>query len=335
MSGDIPGNERSQLLESGREKPRSARSALLLGPLLAVTALFIAAASIRCVLRRRFLVGDGFSSIQAEAGESAFSVVQAQRSPGMTSMVLECHDLLYSQGANATTDSPDHVRAASSLQFVSPNRLAVMQDDLNFIALVDIEYDDTLAPRLQIQRVSSIALPAHNGDERQFQTSRHNKGSKFDLESSVVLQDGTLIGFGSGSSSQGHRDVLAVIRASRLKAETVTSTAPVQTINVTFWNDYRNSTSSSGPHPSDVMLFYALHWYQSLRANTAFSGSELNLEGATLVNDATTIRLLQRGNGKAKNGLSPKSATGDVLVSEVSCMKMSVLARFLSRQLCV
>ena len=73
------------------------------------------------------------------------------------------------------------------------DRLAVVQDDANFVALVG----------LADGRVDSIALPASDGGVRQFDDLRGNKRLKLDLEASVIDVEGgraTLFAFGSGSS---------------------------------------------------------------------------------------------------------------------------------------
>ena len=86
------------------------------------------------------------------------------------------------------------MRAASSATFVG-GRLAIVQDDASFIALVD--------PRDPNAPVESIALPDQDG-ARQFDDARGNKHQKLDLEASCVV-DGVLLAFGSGSTSHRAR----------------------------------------------------------------------------------------------------------------------------------
>lgn len=95
------------------------------------------------------------------------------------------------------------------------------------------------------------------------------KREKLDLEA-VVSYQGTLLAFGSGSTAR--REV--IVRFGRDGAATVCR---------------------------------APRLYCLLRETTAFSGSELNIEGATLSGDQ--LILFQRGNGKPARGLEPVNAT--------------------------
>ena len=99
------------------------------------------------------------------------------------------------------------MRAGSGLAIVDVpglgRRLAVVQDDANFIALVDPHTG----------RVDVIDLPAGPGGVRQFDKLRGNKMDKFDLESLVAVDfDGRagLLCFGSGSAAA--REVVVVVR---------------------------------------------------------------------------------------------------------------------------
>ena len=56
--------------------------------------------------------------------------------------------------------------------------------------------------------------------------------------------------------------------------------------------------------------------YAALRAEVAFSGSELNLEGAAVLDD-TRVILLQRGNGAARGALEPVNASVEIALSEL------------------
>lgn len=101
--------------------------------------------------------------------------------------------LRYDEGADPGLDRPAHVRAGSSVAWLG-GRLAVVQDDASFVAIVG---DGTCR---------SIALPAGEGGKRQFDERRGNKKDKLDLEASVVL-DGVLFAFGSGSAAGRDRVV--------------------------------------------------------------------------------------------------------------------------------
>lgn len=122
--------------------------------------------------------------------------------------------------------------------------------------------------------VTGVPLPSDAG-VRRFDDARGNKAAKLDLEAAVALKDGTLIAFGSGSTPA--RERLAIL-------------AP----------------------DGQTRLVSLPRFYEALRADRRFSGSELNLEGATLVGDA--ICLFQRGNGAPASGGLPCDATARVPV---------------------
>lgn len=121
-------------------------------------------------------------------------------------------------------------------------------------------------------RVASIALPSDRG-QRLFDDGRGNKAAKLDLEAAVALPDGTVFALGSGSTRA--RERIAVLE----------------------------------PNGS-VQLFAAPSFYEALRAETAFAGSELNVEGIALFEGA--LVLFQRGNGAPHGELSPRDATARV-----------------------
>lgn len=121
--------------------------------------------------------------------------------------------------------------------------------------------------------VEALLLPRGEGGLRAFGDDRGNKRAKMDLEACAALPDGRLIAFGSGSTRR--RDRLVLVE-----------------------------------HDTPPRIVDATPLYRGLRAATAFSGSELNLEGALVVGDR--LRLFQRGNGTAREGLLPVSATADL-----------------------
>jgi hypothetical protein len=152
-------------------------------------------------------------------------------------------------------------------------QLAVVQDDANFIALFDVA----------TRRVAPLVLPSGHGGLRQFDDHRGNKHHKLDLEACVAIGDEagtTLLAFGSGTKRP--REVVVRVRG------------------------------FDGAAP-DVRLVDAGPLYDLLRHETAFSGSELNLEGAVVVGDH--LRLFQRGNGAPSGTLEPVNATCDLSLS--------------------
>ena len=108
--------------------------------------------------------------------------------------------MTYAAGADSSADRPAHVRAASGLAWFG-DRLAVVQDDANFIALVD--------PATGL--ADPVPLPPGPGGVRQFDDSRGNKADKLDLEAVVSVRKGgapMLLALGSGSTSRRERVAL-------------------------------------------------------------------------------------------------------------------------------
>lgn len=141
----------------------------------------------------------------------------ATEDPNIAAVVTCCRPMRYAAGADRELDRPDHVRAGSSMAWWRGS-LAVIQDDANFVALVD---PDSL-------RVEALVLPVGDDGGRQFDDVRGNKRFKLDLEACVVAPDATdepvLLAFGSGSSPLRERvlsirgDVLTLHNAASLYA---------------------------------------------------------------------------------------------------------------------
>jgi hypothetical protein len=117
--------------------------------------------------------------------------------PALRATVASRRPLRYGEGHDPGLDRPGHVRAGSGLGWLG-GRLAVVQDDANFLALVD--------PRTG--RTTALTLPAGDGGRRQFDAGRGNKHRKLDLEACVVI-DERLVAFGSGSTPA--RETLLVV----------------------------------------------------------------------------------------------------------------------------
>jgi hypothetical protein len=197
-------------------------------------------------------------------------IIRARHDPALTARVVRSVPLLYAGGADPGLDRPAHVRSASGLVRAG-GRVALIQDDASFVALADPATGQARA----------IALPAGEAGLRQFDDLRGNKRFKLDLESCVMLEDadggGTLIAFGSGSAPL--RETIVLVRR------------------------------VASPQP-DVRVVDASPLYAVLRAETGFSGSELNVEGAALAGGV--LRLFNRGNGAPRSGLLPVNATCDL-----------------------
>jgi len=198
--------------------------------------------------------------------------VQAEHDPMLVARLGQRVSLCYAGGADATLDRPAHVRAGSGLARVG-DRLVVVQDDAAFLALVD--------PRTGL--ADAVTLPADDDGRRQFGSARGNKDRKYDLEACLALPPDArgavrVLAFGSGSTPRRERVLVA----------TFPDGAP-------------------DPARADVALVDAAPLYAALRDAPAFAGSELNVEGAALVGDR--VRLFGRGNGAARGGVLPVSAT--------------------------
>src|SRR5687768_17520776 len=62
--------------------------------------------------------------------------VRVIRDPGLHARIIRRDPLTYRDGADERIDRPAHVRAASGLAWLG-DRLAIIQDDASFIALID------------------------------------------------------------------------------------------------------------------------------------------------------------------------------------------------------
>jgi len=194
------------------------------------------------------------------------SAIASTRDTALSATLLARRELFYAAGADAGLDRPAHVRAGSSLAWLG-GRLAVVQDDANFIALID---PDT-------GQVDSLTLAAGEGGLRQFDDRRGNKRFKLDLEACFSVpqsEGGMLVVLGSGSS--GQRETVALVDPG-----------------------------------GQARLVDARGLYARLRAEKPFSGGEMNIEGAALV-EGGRVRLFNRGNGAWRDGEPPRNASCDI-----------------------
>lgn len=154
----------------------------------------------------------------------------------------------YATGAHTADDRPDHVRAASGLTWVD-DRLAVIQDDASFLALVDPETG----------LAEALPLPAGMDGVRQFDDARGNKARKMDLEALALVPatHGVLLAaFGSGSLTP--RETVVLISFGRAASPRIAVRA-------------------------------ASAFYARLRAATGFAGSDMNVEGALYIDGALKL----------------------------------------------
>jgi hypothetical protein len=191
-----------------------------------------------------------------------FHALEATLSPSLTATVGTPRPLLYDHGAYPLEDMPAHVRAASSIRRQG-QRLVIVQDDVSALAVLDPATGST----------QSILLPAGPNGARVFDDVRGNKKLKLDLEACIVLPDGRLVAFGSGSSPQ--REKIVTVAAGK------------------------------GAMAQQIV---ADDLYAKLRIHTDARGARLNIEGAVV--QGSWLRLLQRGSGR--RGLEPWNAILDV-----------------------
>ena len=195
------------------------------------------------------------------------------RDPALQAHIVRRVPMHYTDGADDELDRPGHVRAASSVAWIG-NRIALVQDDANFIALVDPATGSA----------DAITLPAGKDDARTFDVVRGNKKHKLDLEAMTRVPMATgamLVAFGSGSKKR-RENVLTLRFAGR----------------------------QPRPQHDHMALVPLPDLYAALRAERQFAGSEMNIEGALYLDGM--IRLFGRGNGEARDDMSPMDATCDI-----------------------
>ena len=194
----------------------------------------------------------------------------ATSDPALSATVIRQAPLLYRDGADRETDRPAHVRAGSGLARV-PGGIALVQDDANFLAVVDPHSAQARA----------IPLPAGEDGARQFDTVRGNKANKLDLEACVAANVGgetLFVAFGSGSTRRREGIVL-----------------------VGGWG---------APDPV-VALVQAPGLYERLRGESAFAGTALNLEGAVLVGDRLLLSARGNGRADGEHVPAAATCTLD------------------------
>lgn len=213
---------------------------------------------------------------------------------GSLAIVEQCSQLFYSSGSDESQDRPAFLRATSGLSWNKYGQLVVVQDDVNFVGIIDL---DVTSEAFEVIQVKSLSLPKING-KRQFDTLRGNKRLKMDFETILRVPSlDILIAFGSGSPSRSG-NVLDRDKVMILKDHT------------RHLQDFTD--------PACIRLFGVTRLYDLFRNTKDFSGSQLNIEGAVLIRyeDTQFIRFFQRGNGKSIGGIQAISSTCDVSLDE-------------------
>jgi hypothetical protein len=191
--------------------------------------------------------------------------------------VLSRRALRYDDGQADVPGRPPHVRAGSGCALIDipgvGRRLAFVQDDAPFIALVDVERRDGGVTAVPVP----VQAPPGGAFVDGFEDAKVTKRHKLDLESVVSLvHEGrpALLAFGSGSGSTARREHIVLC---------------------TF-----NARGDAA-----VEVFAASAFFKKLQ-RADFCGDERNIEGAVVVGDR--LRLFQRGNGAG----DARDAVGEV-----------------------
>lgn len=125
--------------------------------------------------------------------------VRVREDERLTARILKSVALYYDDEGDLD-ERPDHVRAGSSLAKVL-DKIILVQDDVNFLALID----------RKSYRVTSLPLPKDPEGDRVFDKDHSNEDHKFDLEACVAVPGAdTLLAFGSGASK--HREWIVTIK---------------------------------------------------------------------------------------------------------------------------
>jgi PAS domain-containing protein len=180
-------------------------------------------------------------------------IIHSLRDPACQAIVKSSTPLFYREGADSECDRPAHVRAGSSLSWFG-NQLAVVQDDSNFLVLID-PYNF---------EVEAITLPAGELGLRQFDDQRGNKQFKLDLEActTVPTTNGDLfLAFGSGSTAR--REQILIVRESEPSSFILQSAK-------TLYTTLRNHTEFSG---SELNIEGALFQHGKIRLFNRGNGS--------------------------------------------------------------
>ena len=212
--------------------------------------------------------------IHSFAAEDSAHQVRALADDGLGARIVRRLPMRYAAGADAEHDRPAHVRAASGLAWLG-DRLAVIQDDAAFVALVDPATGSAEA----------ITLPGGTDGARQFDDTRGNKHAKLDLEALVrvpAAEGALFVAFGSGSMPPRETILLVSFAGEDVRL---------------------GSRAAIAVHP-------ARGFYAELRGAPGFAGSDMNVEGALYTGGV--VRLFGRGNGAAIGSARPMNASCDV-----------------------
>ncbi|MBX7194591.1 MAG: hypothetical protein K1X94_21220 [Sandaracinaceae bacterium] len=194
-------------------------------------------------------------------------VVRGREDASLRPVVVSRRPLFFTAGADEGLDRSAHVRAASGLAWATVKGTPAL-----VLAQDDTSHLALVDPWPSVPEVRAIALDHEVSGRRVFEARLGNKKHKLDLEACVpVTFDGAehLLVVGSGSLPVRERFVLV-------------------------------------DPEGHARILPAPALYATLRDDTRFSGSELNLEGAACM--GAQLLLFQRGNGAARGEIPPVDA---------------------------
>ncbi len=196
---------------------------------------------------------------------------RGREDPGLSAVVVSRRTLHYSDGGDSHGDRRGHVRAASGITWAM-----MAQGRRLVVAQDDASYLALVDPSVEPPCVEALELDHVVEGRRVFESRLGNKLHKLDLEACTTLR------------VRGVEHVLVVGSGSLPVRERLVLVGPA----------------------GETRIVQASSLYAALRAETRFSGSELNVEGAVRVGDR--IVLFQRGNGAPSAELGPVDATCEI-----------------------
>jgi len=133
------------------------------------------------------------------SGDTAVRRIVALHTPRLRAELAARRALRYATNPGSASGIASHVRAASAIRRLG-SRLIVIQDDVNALALADAS-----------SGFKPLVLPPGADGHRSFDDTIGNKHLKMDLEAAVVLPDGRVLAFGSGSAEA--RESIVVVES--------------------------------------------------------------------------------------------------------------------------
>ncbi len=95
------------------------------------------------------------------------------RDASLSARITRTLPLFYTEGANEQMDRPAHGRAGSSLLLIGPRTLAIVQDDANFIALIDLDTMRVSSMLCLLTSSGSVCLTKKEEQRRRRWISKH------------------------------------------------------------------------------------------------------------------------------------------------------------------